>query len=221
MKQEIFDSVDIVMLTLKDDGLYVALWTRDRPPHEGCLALPGGSIHPGEDSGAHAAALRTLVQRSGIHSPYLTQLATFSGPDRDPRGWSVAIVYYALVSADVIDEAHHPDVRLYHVDRLPKLAFDHNAMVATAVERLRSRSFYSSLPCYLAGEQFTLTQLQSVYERLRGEKLHKPNFRRKIGEMGILEPVEGVTIAESHRPAQVWRLKPAFRLHERTLERGL
>lgn len=221
MRQEIFDSVDVVLLTLKDDGLNVALWARDRDPYAGRWALPGGGIHTGEDNGAHAAALRTLAERTGIISPYLTQLATFSGPDRDPRGWSVAIAYYALVSADLIDRVRRPDVELFHVDRLPKLAFDHNEIVEVAVERLRSRSMYSSLPCHLAGEQFSLTQLQTVYEKLLGTKLHKPNFRRKIEEMGILEPVEGVKVTGSHAPAQAWRLKPEFRHHERTLERGL
>ncbi|MFL6656512.1 MAG: NUDIX hydrolase [Massilia sp.] len=215
-------TVDTVLLTLTDEGLSVALLKREREPYQGVAALPGGYIHADEDMNGHEAALRVLRTKTGIVAPYLEQLATFSGAARDPRGWSVSLAYYALVPHAVITQAGHPDVKLVSVDRLHTLPFDHSAIVACAVERLRSKSQYSSLPCFLVGELFTLPQLQRVYETLMGEPLNKVSFRRKMAEMDVLETAEGQTDATGpSRPAQLYRLKPQFRDQLSLLKRGL
>lgn len=219
---QVICTVDVVLLTLKDEGLQVALLKRDREPFKNVTALPGGYIHADEDVDARSAALRVLKDKTGIDTPYLEQLATFSGPARDPRGWSVSIAYYALVPYKVIEQAGHPDVNLASVDRPITLPFDHKAIVETAVARLRGKSQYSSLPCYLAGDTFTLPKLQRIYEALMGEALNKVSFRRKVSEMDFLEPIAGqMESSGAHRPAQLYRLKPAFRHQLQLLERGL
>lgn len=215
-------TVDVVLLTLKDETLKVALLKREREPFKGVAALPGGFIHTEEDMDAQDAALRVLMAKTGIQAPYLEQLATFSGPARDPRGWSVSIAYYALVPHDVIEHAGHPDVKLASVDRQLSLPFDHKTIIDIAVARLRGKSQYSSLPCYLAGDTFTLPKLQRIYEVLMGEPINKVSFRRKMTEMDILEPIEGqMESAGAHRPAQLYRLKPEFKEQLKLLERGL
>ncbi|PWF55028.1 NUDIX hydrolase [Massilia glaciei] len=214
-------TVDVVLLTIKDERLSVALLKREREPYRGVAALPGGFIHA-EDNDARDAALRVLNEKTRIEAPYLEQLATFSGPARDPRGWSISVTYYALVSFDVIERAGHPDIKLANVDQLTNLPFDHRGIIETAVARLRSKSQYSSLPCYLAGEAFTLPHLQRIYEALMGEPLNKVSFRRKIKEMAMLEILEGqFDSAGAHRPAQLHRLKPELRERLTLLERGL
>lgn len=219
--EQVICTVDVVLLTLQDNALQVALLKRDREPFKGVLALPGGFIHPDEDADTQDAALRTLADKTGIEPPYLEQLATFSGPARDPRGWSVSIVYYALVPYEVIARAGHQDVKLASVDRPLNLPFDHQTIVHTAVARLRGKSQYSSLPCYLAGESFTLPHLQRIYETLMGEPLNKVSFRRKMTEMDMLEPIEGAFSAGgAHRPAQLYRLKPELRDRLTLIERG-
>jgi len=219
---DVICTVDVVLLTLKDDGLNVALLKREREPYKDVLALPGGFIHVADDGDTRDAALRVLKEKAGIDTPYLEQLSTFSGPARDPRGWSISIAYYALVSFDVIDRSGHPNIKLGSVDKKISLPFDHRAIIETAIERLRSKSQYSSLPCYLAGDVFTLPQLQRVYEALMGEPLNKVSFRRKMTEMAMLEQVEGqFEAAGAHRPAQLYRLKPELRERLTLLERGL
>lgn len=218
----LISTVDVVLLTLKDEALHVALLKRDKEPFKDVMALPGGFIHPEEDADAQAAALRMLLAKTGIVPPYLEQLATFSGPARDPRGWSISIVYYALVSFDVTEKAAHGAVRLMPVDGALDLPFDHNKIINAAVARLRSKSQYSSLPCYLAGDTFTLPQLQRVYETLMGGPINKVSFRRKVDEMDMLVPMDGAyESGGAHRPAQLYRLKPELRNRLKVLERGL
>lgn len=219
---QIICTVDVVLLTICDNRLMVAVHERENAPHQGALALPGGYVHMNEDASAFDAAIRVLRSKTGITPPYLEQLLTFSGPTRDARGWSLSVAHYALVPAELIERANVPGLRLLSVSRANDLAFDHDAIVQKAVERLRNKSQYSSLPCFLAGESFTLPQLQRIYEVLMDEALNKVSFRRKITEMDILEPVPGqFDTAGAHRPAQLYRLRPAFRQRLMTLERGL
>ena len=219
---DIICTVDVVLMTLKDSRLHVALLKRDHAPFAGLPALPGGYVRADEDADTQAAAARMLREKTGIDSPYLEQLATFSGRARDPRGWSLSVVYYALVPHELIARAGHPEVTLLPVDRARDLPFDHAHIVAAAVERVRNKSSYSSLPVYLCGESFTLPQLQSVYEAILGEPINKVSFRRKIDELDMLEPVSGaMETGKAHRPAQFYRLRPHFSRHLSLTDRAL
>lgn len=220
---QIICTVDVVLLTLHQESLHVLLLKREQEPFKGALALPGGYIHADEDLSAQEAAARVLQTKTGMASPYLEQLATFSGPGRDPRGWSVSIAYYALLPIpSAALAAHDVGMRLLPVEHLPALPFDHRSIVELAVARLRAKSQYSSLPVYLCGERFTLPQLQAVYEAVLGEPINKVSFRRKMEELGMLEPIEGeLESGRANRPAQLYRLKPAYRHALSTLERGI
>lgn len=214
-------SVDVVVLTLVDQALHLALVQRERAPFAGVWALPGGHIHADEDADAKTSANRVLREKAGITGAYLEQLATFSGPARDPRGWSVAIVYCALVAAHKLP-VQREGLRLTPVQALPQLPFDHRDIVQAALARVRSKSQYSSLPVHLCGEQFTLPQLQQVYEGILGEELNKVSFRRKMEEMQLLEAVAGARAGGgAHRPAQLYRVRPAFRRDLALSARGL
>jgi len=205
-------TVDVVLLCLRGSALHVALLKRDKAPFVGIHSLPGGYIHPEEDRDTMEAAARTLNQKTGIVSPYLEQLGTFSGTARDPRGWSISIAYYALVPAELIEKRLDQGLQLQPIDRLRTLPFDHREIVLAAVDRVRNKSNYSSLPVYLCGEQFTLPRLQAVYEALLGEPINKVSFRRKMDELDMLEPVDGaMETGRANRPAQLYRLKSQYR----------
>lgn len=219
---DIICTVDVVLMTLRDSRLHVALLKRDHAPFAGLPALPGGYIRVAEDADTQAAAVRMLREKTGIDSPYLEQLATFSGRGRDPRGWSISVAYYALVPEAVIAGGGHPEVELQPVESLQGLPFDHQQIVAAATQRVRNKSSYSSLPVYLCGENFTLPQLQKVYEAILGEPINKVSFRRKLDELDILEAVEGaMETGKAHRPAQLYRLKKCFRQQLSLTDRAL
>jgi 8-oxo-dGTP diphosphatase len=212
-------TVDVVLFTLLDRRLHVVLLKREKDPFEGALALPGGYVHTETDADSRAAARRTLEQKTGIKAPYLEQLYTFSGPDRDPRGWSFSVTYYALVNEDTLARRKSESVVLLPVDDVPELAFDHNEIVEFALKRLRDKSSYSALPCYLLPKDFTLTELQNTYELVMGSKLEKSSFRRKLQEQDFLEIVPNEFRRGVQRPAQLYRVKKekSLTLFDRTV----
>lgn len=222
MQQSIISTIDIVLLTLKHDRLCVVLAIRDKAPFQNLEALPGGYIHTEQDKDSLDAAIRILQQKTGLTPPYLEQLRTFAGASRDPRGWSISVTYFALVNLEQVVSGQHVGLTVCPVDELRRLPFDHNEIIDAAVHRIRNKSQYSSLPCYLAGETLTLPKLQKIYEACLGESLNKVSFRRKMDELGVLEPVEGqLESAGVSRPAQLYRLKTEFKNRLRLLERGL
>ena len=218
MEQEIIFTVDVVLLTQKGKDLHVVLLKREREPYLEQPALPGGYIHAQEDVDSLAAARRVLAEKTTLVSPYLEQLYTFANATRDPRGWSASISYYALVHVDVLLSQESGSFQLVPVDDLPQLSFDHNRIVDFAVARLRNKSTYSALPCYLLPELFTLTELQKTYENVLGNRLDKSAFRRKINELDFLETTKEIRKGV-HRPAQLYRIRPArnLALFDRTI----
>jgi hypothetical protein len=196
-------TVDAALFVLLDGGLNLVLGRREREPYRGQLALFGGYVHTGADEDTAATARRILSQKGGMTLSYLEQLYTFSGRVRDPRGWSLSVAYYALVDEAALDRSQ---VELVAADRVPALPFDHNAIVAAALARLRGKASYSSLPAFLLPRTFTLSQLQDVYERVLGQTLDKSSFRRKIEAQGMVTPVDEMVRGGRHRPAQLYRL---------------
>jgi ADP-ribose pyrophosphatase YjhB (NUDIX family) len=217
-------TVDVAILTLRQDALQVLLVRRSEPPHTGRWALPGGFIRP-DDISLEGAARRVLLDKTGIETPYLEQLASYGDPRRDPRGWSATVAYVALISSDRIEPRHgrNADAAAWWpvvgASVAPNLAFDHARILADAVTRVRRKVEYTTLPVHLLPEKFTLPDLQGVYEQLLGRKLDKSAFRKRITEMDFLEPIEGERRPASNRPAQLWRVKPDHRtvFFERTI----
>jgi 8-oxo-dGTP diphosphatase len=200
-------TVDVALFTLKDGQLHVVLQVRDKAPFEGMPALIGGFFHADEDADELAAANRTLMAKSGLVAPYLEQLYTFAGPDRDPRGYSVNVVHFALVNEHVLARQNLEKVMLVPVDDLPELAFTHNSIVDFAVSRIRGKSGYSTLPTYLLPELFTYSQLQATYEGVTGKVEDQASFRRKIKALNFLEETDKEFRGGAQRPAKLYRIR--------------
>jgi 8-oxo-dGTP diphosphatase len=201
-------TVDVVLLTLREESLHVALVRREQEPHAGAWTLPGGWVHTDEDEDALAAAVRILKAKADLESPYLEQLQTFASRHRDGRGWSASIAHYALVP---FERARSQAIEWRAVDSIRTLPFDHVQILRTAVDRVRSKTAYSSLPVHLMPATFTLSELQRVYEQVLGTALDKRTFRRRIEELDLVEPAPGArSEGAAHRPARKFRVKRRF-----------
>ncbi|HEV2518543.1 MAG TPA: NUDIX domain-containing protein [Devosia sp.] len=205
-------SVDLVIFAQSDRRLDVLLARRANPPFVGDWALPGGFVHADVDADLEAAARRVLSDKTGVETPYLEQLASFGGATRDPRGWSLSVVYMALILADRVtlrSGAGTTEAQWFQADTKVSLAFDHRDILGAALDRLRSKVGYSTLPAHLLPEAFTLGELQAVYEGILGRALEKSAFRKRIAEADFVEPITGEMRRASNRPAQLYRLKRA------------
>jgi 8-oxo-dGTP diphosphatase len=210
-----YTTVDVVIFTVLSDALNVLLVQRPADtsePFPGQWALPGGFVNVELDRDLVSCARRKLHEKTGVDSPYLEQLGSWGSATRDPRGWSATHAYFALIPAPEVQlakGANAADVAWFKVDQLlprARLAFDHAQILQAAVERLRSKVEYTSLPAYLLPEPFTLPQLQRMYEVVLGRAVDKSGFRTRMLAADFLEPV-GVIESDSNRPPLGYRLK--------------
>jgi 8-oxo-dGTP diphosphatase len=201
-------TVDVVIFSLRDSDLKVLLIRRAAPPFKGKWAIPGGYVHP--DEALDEAAQRELEEETGLPDVYLEQLYTFGAPKRDPRGRVITVAYFALVSDDVTVRAGDDaaEAAWHSVYDLPDLAFDHDEILSYALQRLRYKLEYTAVGFELLPNEFTLTELQTAYEIVLGEKLDKRNFRRRILEAGILAETSKYREGEGQgRPARLYRYR--------------
>ena len=201
-------TVDCVVFGLDDDGLKVLLVQRDLPPFKDRWALPGGFVRMEES--VDDAARRELREETGLtlNDLYLEQLYTFGGVGRDPRGRVVSVAYYALVNlADhrVQAATDARDAAWFSVSDTPSLAFDHDAIVAAALGRLKGKVRYQPIGFELLPPKFTLSQLQRLYETVLERPLDKRNFRKKILSMEVLVETDEVQQDVAHRAARLYR----------------
>jgi 8-oxo-dGTP diphosphatase len=198
-------STDIVCFRIIEGKLCVLLGKINAKgnPFEGDWALIGGLIRP--DEIADKAAERLLLDKAGVSNVYKEQLYTFSEIDRDPRGRVVSVAYLSLTSDDPQDLSKaHWETKWTPVDNLPKLAYDHKEILSVGLDRLRSKIRYTTLPQYLLPKEFTLSDLQCIYEIVLGEKLDKRNFRKKILASDILKETGNTRKEGVMRPAALY-----------------
>lgn len=200
---------DVALFTIRDKRLFVRLIRVDRPPHfVKKKGLPGGLIHPDETAEQTA---RRLIETKAAISPdkvHLEQLYTFSSIDRDPRGRVVAVAYLALVPWERLSATEQSDTRdawWTPAGSANHLAYDHDKMLAVAIERLRSRITYTTLIGKLMPKEFTLTELEQAYECIIHTDLDKRNFRKKILKLNFLTALPHKRSGGAFRPAQLYR----------------
>ncbi|HEY9367909.1 NUDIX hydrolase [Streptomyces sp.] len=215
-------TVDLAVLTVREQRLHVLLVERGQEPYAGAWALPGGFVLPRESS--EQAARRELAEETGLSDAtvaglHLEQLRTYSEPDRDPRMRVVSVAYTALVPDDLPEPRGGGDAaqaRWLAYGAHGPLAFDHDQILADARERVGAKLEYTCLATAFCPPEFTLGELREVYETVWGVELDRPNFRRKVlATPGFVRAVEGPPRLTGGRgkPAALYKAGSATALH--------
>lgn len=212
-KHQMAVAVDMVVLSLRDGRLHVALIERAAPTLRSWWALPGGFVLQGES--LEDAAYRELSEEAGIGrgSVVLEQLATYGAPDRDPRGRVIAVAWVVL-GANLPDLTAGSDAaraRWWPVEEIDhlELAFDHPDILRAGLERARAKLEYTTIATAFLGGTFTMSQLRGVYEAVWGQRLEAGNFHRKVLQVDGFIRSTGEYTHGRGRPAAILVAGPA------------
>jgi len=203
-------TIDNVLFTVHENALKVLLVKRSIAPFKGMWSLPGGFVDPKIDTSTEDTAKRKLREKSGVQPNYLEQLEAFSGLDRDPRGFAVTVVYFALIGyqqtsvhIDTVNDAEWINVEsLENIE----LAFDHKKITNVALQRLRQKTLYSMVPAFCLPELFTISQLKSVIETIIEKSVQRKSLMRRVDASSMFEEV-GEKAVTGKRQAQLYRIK--------------
>ena len=181
------NSIDCVIFGFQNETLKVLLIKRKHAPAKGLMALPGDFLT--EDVGIDDSARNTLKKITQLDDIYLEQIKAFGTTNRYPNKRVITISYYALINIEkYTPQAGYTAEKLEWCDinNLPELAFDHQLIIESAHRRLKRRVRHEPIGFNLLPEEFSLTNLQQVYESILQQELNKRNFRTKLNQMKLL-----------------------------------
>ena len=181
-------TTDCVIFGFDGKQLHILLIERSRDPYKGTWALPGGFLEM--DETAEEGAARELYEETHVKDVFLEQFHVFSAVNRDPRERVITIAFYALIrQSDYQILAGDDAVRAcwFEVDELPPLAFDHDEIISKAREHLKIKLKISPIAFRLLDKQFTMGELQQVYELISRRTYDQRNFYRQALASGLLE----------------------------------
>lgn len=206
ISQNIKVAVDAVVFGYQQKELSVLLIKRGIEPFKGAWALPGGLVL--EDESLEHAVERELLEETGVTIDYLEQLYTFGTPKRDPRNRVISVTYFGLVSPNHFKISANTDaaeVQWFPIHELPKLAFDHNLILTTALQRLKNKINYQPIGFELLKKEFPFSDLENLYQTILNQKIDRRNFRKKIMSFGILTETDKIHQPSSGRPAKLFK----------------
>jgi 8-oxo-dGTP diphosphatase len=217
-------AIDAVIFGFHDNQLKVLLLAYKNTSY---FALPGGFIR--ETENLNEAARRVASERTGLDNIYLEQFYVFGDYSRyDPEPFKtimkanvanapenhwllqrfISIGYYALVDftkakptpAEIFDSCNW-----YDLNNMPPLIQDHTQIVHKALEALRANLDDKLIIFNLLSQDFTMGELQKLYETIFGKKLLRSAFQRKILGLGILERVAKKWTGGAHKAPYLYR----------------
>ena len=198
-------SVDCIIFGFDEGKLKILIGKRKMDPGRGEWSLYGGFVR--SDESVDDAASRTLFELTGLRNLFMRQVGAFGNVDRDPGERVVSIAYYALINVrdydDILRRAH--GLVWMDVNEIPQLYSDHNEMVLKARKMMQQKLATEPVGFRLLPSLFTLTQLQKLYEAVKGVELDKRNFRKHVKEMDFIEKTELIDKTSSKRGAYLYR----------------
>ncbi len=199
-------TTDCVIFGFDGSRLKVLLVERGVEPFKGKWALPGGFLRM--DESAEQGALRELQEETGLKTAYIKQFHTFTDPDRDPRERVITIAYYALVRLqDVVAGDDAARAEWFALDEVPSLAFDHDRILRTALQEIRRQIHFEPVGFELLPPEFTVKELQLLYEAILDVKFDRRNFYKKMQHLELLMQVK--TSVEERRQPFLFRFNAA------------
>ena len=197
-------SVDCVIFGFANNELKVLLIKSDLEVYKDKWSLLGDLLRPDED--LESASYRVLKDRTGLSDVYLEQVYTFSSIDRHPGGRVITTAYYSLVNIkDHQLKLSHNELHWHPVNDISCLAFDHDKILQTCLQRLREQILEHPIVFNLLPEKFSLRELQALYEAILNTKMDRRNFRKKFFMMDWLVDLEELETDVSHRPGKLYK----------------
>lgn len=179
-------ALDSIVFGFDGEDLKLLIIKRNFQPEQGKWSLMGGFLETDED--LEVATNRILYDLTGLKDIYFEEIQTFGKVDRDPVERTLSVCFFALINIHAHDQDSAKAQNAYWVDlkNRPNLIFDHNEMVALALERLQYKAALHPIGFELLPEKFTIPQLQKLYEAIYENPLDRRNFSRKILSTGLL-----------------------------------
>lgn len=199
----------ISIFTIDKSELKVLLLRKKTEPYKGYWILPGNALK--NDETLEDNVTDTVLDKTGLLNVYIEQCYTFSSIDRDPDARVIATSFIGLVDSKSVEikreERPEYETAWFSISELPKLGYDHENILARNIDYLKKKIVNSNVLKSLFPSDFTLPELQHVYEQILGKELDRRNFRKKFIGLDLIEDTLEKNTGFNGRPAKLYRFK--------------
>lgn len=197
------------IFTVEKGKTKVLLIKRKNNPYNGMWALVGGALYNNED--VITGLNREIKEKTGIEGVKVVLSSIFSAPNRSPIMRMVAISYIGFVDFNkvkyVTETLKTSDARLFDIDEIPELAYDHNDILKSGIETLKKNILSPNILENFYPNGFSLPELQILYETVLNKKIDKRNFRKKLISNNIVYETGETTKFLGKKPAKLYKVK--------------
>jgi len=183
-------------------------------------SLFGGHVPENQDLDEFAKDL--LFQATGLNDVFLQQIHAFGSLGRVPYTRVITIGYYALINPEYYHLKQSKlakSLQWFNLTELPPLCFDHDQIIGQALLKLRQEVMYHPVGFHLLPENFTLTEIQSLYETILNKRMDTRNFRKKLAKMKLLIDSGKKQQHVAHRAAKLYQFD--IQVYQKLKEEGL
>lgn len=207
----------IGIFTVDKGKIKILLMHKKTEPYKGYWVLPGSLLSNNETLEDNITDV--VCDTLGLPTMYIEQCYTFSNLNRDPDNRVVATAFIGLIDniTLVLKKQERDEIELawFEINSIPKTGYDHDKIINKLVEYLKKRMINSNILKILFPSDFTLPELQRVYEQVLNAEIDRRNFRKKLVNLGYVIDTGDVNEGYMGRPAKLYRFNDE--LEERNL----
>lgn len=206
----------ISVFTVDKGEVKVLLFRKKTEPYRGYWILPGGQLEESETLEENISDV--INDKIGFKAMNNEQHHVYSALDRSLNERLIGISFIGLIDSKSVEIKRELkegfETQWFSIDAIPKMAFDHNNIISDAVEALRRKMINSNVLKSLFPSDFTLPELQNVYEQILNKQLDRRNFRKKFINFGLIEDTGYKNEAYTGRPAKLYKFKEEIKVRD-------
>lgn len=186
----------------------ILLTHKKNDPYKGYWILPGGILS--KDQTLEENIEINMSTRIGLTGLTYEQCYCFSNIDRNPSKRQLAVSFVCITDNRTIEVKQQESVEelgWFSIDTLPKLGYDHEEIILKSIEFLKNKIVESTTLKNLYPSDFTLPEIQKMYELLFNVELDRRNFRKKFINSDLIEETGDKNTGANGRPAKLYRFK--------------
>lgn len=199
----------VSVFTVENGSLKVLLIRKKIEPYKGYWIIPGNILY--NDETLKDNVMTVLDEKLGLPKIMVEQCHVFSDLNRYPKKRVLAVSYLGLIDSLSIklkmQERLDYEKEWFAVNELPKLGYDHEKILKETIYKAKKTLLDNDVLTYLFPSDFTLPELQKVYEQILDKKLDRRNFRKKVLNMNLIEDTGDKNMPSNGRPARLYRFK--------------
>lgn len=198
----------VSIFTVEKGTFKILLKRKSTDPYKGYWVLPGKILNNQTTLEENTDSI--LNETIGTTKIYIEQNFTFSKIDREPNERVLATTYIGLIDSktnELKNKIETTELQWFPINELPKIGYDNKEIIDYSIEKLKIKLNNITIIKNLFPSDFTLPELQNIYESIMNLKLDRRNFRKKFINLGLIEDTGYKSEGGSGRPAKLYRFK--------------